>query len=164
MEEIKAMEMNPARRTVLRGASSLGALSALVLAGVLKPTAVYAAEWNKAAFEAKDTAGALKGMGAAASADSKDLVLKVPDIAENGAVVPVDVLSNIPNTTSIAILVEKNPQPLCAQFDFANGALPEVAARLKMGQTSLVKAVAKADGKFYTAQKEVKVTVGGCGG
>ncbi len=158
------MEMNPARRTVLRGASSLGALSALVLAGVLKPTAVYAAEWNKAAFEAKDTAGALKGMGAAASADSKDLVLKVPDIAENGAVVPVDVLSNIPNTTSIAILVEKNPQPLCAQFDFANGALPEVAARLKMGQTSLVKAVAKADGKFYTAQKEVKVTVGGCGG
>ncbi|MBK9020436.1 MAG: thiosulfate oxidation carrier protein SoxY [Sulfuritalea sp.] len=156
--------MNPARRTVLRGASSLGALSALVLAGVLKPTAVYAAEWNKAAFEAKDTAGALKGMGAAASADSKDLVLKVPDIAENGAVVPVDVLSNIPNTTSIAILVEKNPQPLCAQFDFANGALPEVAARLKMGQTSLVKAVAKADGKFYTAQKEVKVTVGGCGG
>ncbi len=158
------MEMNPARRTVLRGAGSLGALSALVLAGVLKPTAVYAADWNKAAFEAKDTAGALKGMGAAASADSKDLILKVPDIAENGAVVPVDVLSNIPNTTSIAILVEKNPQPLCAQFDFANGALPEVAARLKMGQTSLVKAVAKADGKFYTAQKEVKVTVGGCGG
>jgi sulfur-oxidizing protein SoxY len=158
------MEMNPARRTVLRGAGSLGALSALVLAGVLKPTAVYAADWNKAAFEAKDTAGALKGIGAGSPADSKDLMLKVPDIAENGAVVPVDVTSNIPKTTSISILVEKNPSPLCAHFEFANGAVADVSARLKMGQTSLVKAVAKADGKFYTAQKEVKVTVGGCGG
>jgi sulfur-oxidizing protein SoxY len=158
------MEMNVTRRTVLRGAGSLGALSALIMAGVLKPTAAYAAEWNKAAFEAHDTAGALKGLGAAATADSKDLMLKVPDIAENGAVVPVDVVSNIPNTSSISILVEKNPSPLCAHFDFANGAVPEVSARLKMGQTSLVKAVAKADGKFYTAQKEVKVTVGGCGG
>jgi sulfur-oxidizing protein SoxY len=116
------------------------------------------------AFEAKDTAGALKGLGAAAPVESKDLILKVPDIAENGAVVPVDVVSNIPKTTSIAILVEKNPSPLCASFEFANGALAEASARLKMGQTSLVKAVAKADGKFYTAQKEVKVTVGGCGG
>ena len=158
------MEMNVTRRTVLRGAGSLGALSALIMAGVLKPTAAYAAEWNKVAFDAKDTAGALKGLGASAATDSKDLMLKVPDIAENGAVVPVDVVSNIPNTSSISILVEKNPSPLCAHFDFANGAVPEVSARLKMGQTSLVKAVAKADGKFYTAQKEVKVTVGGCGG
>jgi sulfur-oxidizing protein SoxY len=158
------MEMNVTRRTVLRGAGSMGALSALVMAGVLRPTAAFAADWNKAAFEAKDTAGALKGIGAGATAESKDLILKVPDIAENGAVVPVDVISNIPKTSSIAILVEKNPQPLCAQFEFSNGALPEASARLKMGQTSLVKAIAKADGKFYTAQKEVKVTVGGCGG
>lgn len=158
------MEINVTRRTVLRGAGSLGALSALIAAGALKPTAAFAADWNKAAFEAKDTAGALQGIGAGTLADSKDLILKVPDIAENGAVVPVDVVSNIPNTSSIAIFVEKNPAPLSAQFDFANGALPEVSARLKMGQTSLVKAVAKADGKFYTAQKEVKVTAGGCGG
>lgn len=158
------MEMNVTRRTVLRGAGSLGALSALIAAGALKPTAAYAAEWNKTAFEAHDTASALKGLGAAAPADSKDLILKVPDIAENGAVVPVDVISNIPNTSSIAILVDKNPSPLSAQFDFSNGALAEVSARLKLGQTSMVKAVAKADGKFYTAQKEVKVTVGGCGG
>ncbi len=73
-------------------------------------------------------------------------------------------VSTIPNTVSIAILVEKNPLPLSAHFDFANGALPEAAVRLKLGQTSLVKAVVKADGKFYIAQKEVKVTVGGCGG
>ena len=158
------MEMNQTRRIVLRGAGSFGALTALIMAGVLKPTAAYAADWNKAAFEAKDTPAALKGLGAGSTADSKDLVLKVPDIAENGAVVPVDVISNIPNTTSIAILVDKNPTALSAQFSFANGAMPEVSARIKMGQTSLVKAVAKAGDKFYIAQKECKVTVGGCGG
>lgn len=158
------METNLTRRNVLRSAGNTGVLSALIAAGVLKPTFAYAAEWNKAAFEAKDTAGALKGVGAGAAADSKDLIVKAPDIAENGAVVPVDVISNIPNTTSISILVEKNPSPLSAHFDFANGALPDVAVRLKLSQTSLVKAVAKADGKFFTAQKEIKVTVGGCGG
>lgn len=158
------MEMNVTRRTVLRGAGSLGALSALIAAGVLKPTAAFAAEWNKAAFEAQDTTGVLKGLGAGTPGEHKGLILKVPDIAENGAVVPVDVVSTIPNTVSIAILVEKNPLPLSAHFDFANGALPEAAVRLKLGQTSLVKAVVKADGKFYIAQKEVKVTVGGCGG
>jgi sulfur-oxidizing protein SoxY len=158
------MEMNPTRRIVLRGAGGLGAVSALAMAGLLKPTAAYAADWNKAAFEAKDVAGALKGIGAGSAGENKDLTLKVPDIAENGAVVPVDVVCTIPNTSSISILVEKNPQPLCAQFNLANGALGEVSARLKMGQTSLVKAVAKAGDKFYVAQKEVKVTVGGCGG
>lgn len=158
------MEMNPTRRIVLRGTGGVGAVAALMMAGLLRPTAAFAADWNKAAFEAKDTAAALKVLGANAPGDSKDLVLKVPDIAENGAVVPVDVTSNIPNTSSIAILVDKNPTALSAQFSFANGALPEVSARIKMGQTSLVKAVAKAGDKFYVAQKEVKVTVGGCGG
>jgi sulfur-oxidizing protein SoxY len=77
----------------------------------------------------------------------------------------VDVVSAIPNTTSIAVFVEKNPQPLTAVFNFSNGALPEVRVAVKMGQTSNVKVVAKtADGKFYSAQKEVKVTTGGCGG
>lgn len=156
--------MNTTRRTVLKSAAASGVLAGLIAAGALKATQVMAADWNKAAFDAKDTAGALKGIGAAELADSKELILKVPDIAENGAVVPVDVVSRIPGTGSIAILVEKNPSPLSVQFDFANGALPEASARLKMGQTSLIKAVAKADGKFYVAQKEVKVTVGGCGG
>ena len=156
--------MNTTRRTVLKGATASGVLAGLIAAGALRPTQVLAADWNKSAFEAHDIAGALKGMGAASSADSKDLLLKVPDIAENGAVVPVDVVSNIPNTSSIAILVEKNPFPLSALFTFANGAVPDVSARLKLAQTSVVKAVAKADGKFYTAQKEVKVTAGGCGG
>lgn len=156
--------MNTTRRTVLKGATASGLLAGLIAAGVLRPTQVLAAEWNKAAFEAHDTAGALKGLGAGAPTESKDLVLKVPEIAENGAVVPVDVVSNIPNTSSISILVDKNPAPLSAHFDFSNGALADVSVRLKLSQTSLIKAVAKADGKFYTAQKEVKVTVGGCGG
>jgi sulfur-oxidizing protein SoxY len=158
------MEINPTRRIVLRGAGSIGAVSALMMAGLLKPTAVYAADWNKAAFEAKDTGGALKALGAGTPAEHKDLTIKVPDIAENGAVVPVDVVSNIPNTSSIAIMVDKNPTALTSQYNFANGALAEVSARIKMGQTSVVRAVAKAGDKFYVAQKECKVTVGGCGG
>lgn len=156
--------MNTTRRTVLKSATASGVLAGLIAAGALRPTQVLAAEWNKAAFDAHDVAGALKGIGAGTPVESKDLLLKVPDIAENGAVVPVDVVSSIPNTSSISILVEKNPLPLSAHFDFTNGAMADVSARLKLGQTSMVKAVAKADGKFYTAQKEVKVTVGGCGG
>lgn len=156
--------MNATRRTVLKGATASGVLAGLIAAGALRPTQVFAADWNKAAFEANETAGSLKGLGVGAPAEHKDLVIKVPDIAENGAVVPVDVTSNIPNTASIAILVDKNPFPLSAVFDFANGAMADVSARLKLSQTSLVKAVAKADGKFYIVQKEVKVTVGGCGG
>jgi sulfur-oxidizing protein SoxY len=157
--------MDMIRRTLLKGVGSTGVLAAALAAGVLKPTGAWAADWNRAAFEAKDMSVAMKGLGAAASSDSKDLLIKAPDIAENGAVVPVEVVSNIPNTVSIAVLVDKNPSPLSSSFDFAEGAMAEVSVRLKLGQTSNVKAVAKtADGKYYTAQKEVKVTVGGCGG
>jgi sulfur-oxidizing protein SoxY len=155
--------MDILRRNVLKGAGSSGVLAAALTAGLLKPTQVLA--WNKAAFEAKDTPGAMKAVGAASAADNKDLQLKAPDIAENGAVVPIDIVSNIPNTISLAVFVDKNPTPLSAAFNFSNGALPDVSVRLKMGQTSMVKAVAKtSDGKFYQAQKEVKVTAGGCGG
>lgn len=157
--------MDQFRRTILKGAGASGALAAALAAGVLKPTQVLAAEWNKNAFGASDIAGAIKNWGAdAAAPESKDIVIKAPDIAENGAVVPVDVTSNIPNTQEIAIFVEKNPLPLASSFSFANGAQGYVAARLKMGQTSNVKVVAKADGKYYSAVKEVKVTIGGCGG
>ena len=158
--------MDMIRRSLLKGAGSTGVLAAALTTGVLKPTAVWAAEeWNRAAFEAKDLSVAIKAIGANATADSKDLLLKAPDIAENGAVVPVEVVSNIPNTISIAVLVDKNPFPLSAAFDFANGGGAEISVRLKVAQTSNVKAVAKtADGKYFAVQKEVKVTVGGCGG
>lgn len=158
--------MDMFRRTLLKGAGAGGALAAAFAAGVLKPTAVLAnEEWNRAAFDARDVSAALKGIGATNAADSKDIVLTAPEIAENGAVVPVTVVSNIPNTISIAILSLKNPLPLAAAFDFANGALPEIQVRVRLAETTGVRAVVKtADGKYFSAQKEVKVTVGGCGG
>jgi sulfur-oxidizing protein SoxY len=156
--------MDMMRRTLLKAAGASGVLAGLLAAGVLKPTLAYASEWNKAAFEAKELDEAMKVIGAASAAEHKDLLMKAPDIAENGAVVPVDVVSNIPNTTSIALLVKMNPFPLAAHYEFSNGAVAEVASRLKVAQTSLVRAVAKADGKFYVTQREIKVTVGGCGG
>lgn len=154
--------MDHQRRTLLQGTSA--ALFAALAAGLLKPVRVLAADWNKPAFEARDLASAQNVIGAAGAAKSNDILLKAPDIAENGAMVPVDVVSSIPNTTSIAILVEKNPNPLAVQFDFANGAVPDVSVRLKFNQTSIVKVVVKADGKFYTVQREVKVTTGDCAG
>lgn len=157
--------MDALRRTLLKGAGATGVLTAAIAAGLLKPSQVLAAEWNRAAFDAKDVAGALKAAGAGNAAESKEIVIRAPDIAENGAVVPVEIVSNIPNTISLAVVVDKNPFPLTTAFDFANGAVPEMALRVKMGQTSLVEALAKtSDGKFYIAKKEVKVTVGGCGG
>ena len=103
-------------------------------------------------------------VGAASAQESKDIQIKAPDIAENGAVVPVEVISRIPNTQSIAIVAEKNPFPLVASFAFAAGAEGYASTRIKLGQTSNVRALVKtADGKFYAASKEVKVTIGGCG-
>lgn len=159
--------MDMIRRTLIKGIGSTGVLAAAVAAGALRPTGAWAQayEWNRAAFEAKELPATMKILGASSVADSKDILIKAPDIAENGAVVPVEVVSNIPNTISIAVLADKNPLPLSSAFDFANGAVPEIAVRLKLGQTSNVRAVAKtADGKYYVAHKEVKVTVGGCGG
>ncbi len=95
--------------------------------------------------------------------ESKDITITAPDIAENGATVPVAVTSKIPNTQSISIIAENNPFPLAASFDIMPGGDSYVSTRIKMGKTSDVRAIVKADGKFYTAAKEVKVTVGGCG-
>ena len=151
--------MNIRRRTFVTIAGA-GALAAV---GLLTPMRVRAASWNKPAFESKALADALKSIGAGNVIESRDIAITAPDIAENGAVVPVAVTSKIPNTQSISILAEKNPFPLAATFDVANGAEPYASVRIKVAQTSNVRAVVKADGKFYTSAKEVKVTVGGCG-
>ncbi|MHB1401181.1 MAG: thiosulfate oxidation carrier protein SoxY [Thiobacillus sp.] len=155
--------MNPLRRNVLKGAAGAGAVAIAVVAGVLKPTQAMAA-WNKAAFDAKNVGAALSSIGVTDPADSKDITIKAPDIAENGAVVPVEVTSSIAGTTSISILAEKNASPLVGNFNLSGGAQGFISTRIKMGQTSLVRAVVKAGGKSYTAAKEVKVTIGGCGG
>lgn len=157
--------MNETRRTLLKAGTHGALLAGLIGLGVLRPTQALAADWNKAAFEAKKLDEALKAIGADTATEHKDVVLKVPEIAENGAVVPVEIISTLMNVVSIAIFVDKNPFPLAANFNLSNGAMPFMSTRLKMGQTSLVRAVMKtADGKHYSAQKEIKVTVGGCGG
>jgi len=97
-------------------------------------------------------------------ADSKAITIKAPDIAENGAVVPVEVVSSLPGTTNIVIISEKNPTVLIADFKLSNGAEGFVSTRIKMAKTSMIRAVVTAGGKTYTATKEVKVTIGGCGG
>ena len=139
---------------------SLLAFLGLLLA---KPLSVLAA-WNEQAFGAKTAPDALKGIGASAAAPSKDIVIEAPQIAENGAVVPIEISSNVPGTTAIAVVIEKNPFPLAARFEFKEGALPFVKLNVKMGETSDVRVVAFAGGKQFTATREIKVTIGGCGG
>ncbi len=141
----------------------LGALAAVLIAGLLQPVRALAA-WNKEAFGAKSAGDALKGLGASSTEPSKAIVIEAPQIAENGAVVPIEITSNIPGTKSIAVVIEKNPFPLAAKFDFADGALPYVKLNAKMGETSDVRVVATAGGKHYAATQEIKVTIGGCGG
>jgi sulfur-oxidizing protein SoxY len=156
--------MNETRRTVLKRAGVTGALAAAFAAGLLRWQDLLAAGWNKDAFGSKTLADALKGIGAGSAADSKEIVIEVPQIAENGGVVPIEVTSKLPGTRSIAVLIEKNPFPLVAKFDFLEGAMPFVKLNVKMGETSNVRVVAEAGGKFFTTVKEVKVTIGGCGG
>jgi sulfur-oxidizing protein SoxY len=145
--------MNRLRRTLL-------ATLTLVLA---RPVAALAA-WNKEAFGAKSAADALKGLGIGAAAASAELKIDAPEIAENGAVVPVEITSTIPGTNAIMVLIEKNPFPLAGRFDFKEGALPFVKLNVKMQETSNIRALAEAAGKHYAATREVKVTIGGCGG
>ena len=150
----KKMRMNPIRRSLLAAAAAI----------VLKPLAALAAAWNKDGFGAKTAAEALKTLGASNPLASKDVVIEAPQIAENGAVVPIEITSNVPGTASIAVLIDKNPFPLVGKFDFMEGALPFVKLNAKMGETSEVRVVAEALGKHYVASKEIKVTIGGCGG
>ena len=140
-------------------------MTALAIAAAGRIRAVRAEGWNKAAFETKTLADAVKAMGGSAPIESKDVqFVNSPDIAENGAVVPFTIVSKLPKTESIAILVEKNPNIVAASFTIPEGTEPWVNTRVKMGQSSNVIALVKADGKYYYTSKEVKVTLGGCGG
>lgn len=156
--------MDNRRRKALKQAGGVGAVAVATAAGLVKPGELLAAEWPKAAFESKSLDDAMKNIGVSGTTDSTDIVIKAPDIAENGAVVPVEATANIAGVTAIAVFAEKNPQPLVASFNLMNGAEGYVSFRIKMGQTSNVKVVAQAGGKNYVASKEVKVTIGGCGG
>lgn len=156
--------MNPSRRVMLRNTGGGAALAAALAAGLLRPQQARAAGWNKDAFGAKTPADALKGIGAGNAAESKDVLIEAPQIAENGGVVPIEITSNVPGTRSISVLIEKNPFPLAGHFEFKDGAVPFVKVNVKIGESSNVRVVAEAGGKFYVATKEIKVTIGGCGG
>ncbi len=156
--------MNQLRRAFLKQAGTVGAVAFAFATGLLKPGMVFAAAWNSLAFTSKDLSEALKNAGYEGAIESGDIEIKAPEIAENGAVVPVSATSKIAGTTSMAIFVEKNPVPMIAEFQFLNGAEPYIATRVRMAKTSMVKIAVKAGGKTYIASREVKVTIGGCGG
>jgi sulfur-oxidizing protein SoxY len=151
--------MHTTRREALK---TSGAFATLVAMGIATQSQAHAA-LDRASFEVKTLGDALKALGGAPASNEQVMVI-APDIAENGAVVPIGAASKLPGTTEIFLIVEKNPMPLAAAFTIPAGTLPEVSTRLKMGQSSNVIAVVKADGKLYSATKETKVTLGGCGG
>jgi sulfur-oxidizing protein SoxY len=149
---------------VVKTGSASALLSLLGAAGWLAPGTAGAAAWSQAAFDAKTADEVVRALGGIAAVRSKDITfVSAPDIAENGAVVPLTVASAIPRTEAIAILVEKNTTILAAVFEIPPGTEPSIGTRIKMAQTSNVHVLVKADGKFYSAVREIKVTLGGCG-
>ena len=155
--------MQGERREFLQFTSLVSALAAAGLLGAEEALAQQAS-WNKAAFETKSLADTVKALGGGAVAESKDITITGPDIAENGAVVPVGVASKVPGTQAVYILVEKNPNMLAAGFNIPAGTEANVSTRIKMGESSNVIGLVKANNRFFMASKEVKVTLGGCGG
>ena len=139
-----------------------------VVAGLLASTGLFpqqALAYQKAAFDAKTLADVAKALGAQAPVESKDVTVGGPDIAENGAVVPLTASTTLAGAKRVLILVEKNPAAMVAMFNVTDSVEANFATRAKMGQSSDVYAVAiMADGKAFYAKKEVKVTLGGCGG
>ncbi|HEX8818442.1 MAG TPA: thiosulfate oxidation carrier protein SoxY [Archangium sp.] len=156
--------MNEQRRLVLKAGGGLGVLALAYAAGLIQPEAAVAADWNQTAFAGKNLEEVLAAFGGSVPTESKDIDITAPDIAENGAVVPITIESKIAKTQEIALLVEKNPNALSSRFELPEGTDPYVMTRVKMGQTSHVVALVKADGKYFFARREIKVTLGGCGG
>jgi sulfur-oxidizing protein SoxY len=152
--------MQTRRDMLARSASVAAALAGL---GLL-PRAAQAA-WSQAAFDARTMGDLMKALGTSGPAESKDVTITGPDIAENGAVVPVGAATTLAGVKRILLLVEKNPSMLAALFDVTDAVEPNISTRVKMGQSSNVIAVAiTGDNKVFFAQKEIKVTLGGCGG
>jgi sulfur-oxidizing protein SoxY len=158
------MSTNIKRRVFLKGSLAAGTLGVAAGAGLLTPQAVIAA-WNEKAFHAESIDDALSAtMGSASNTATDAIKIKAPDIAENGAVVPVSISSDMTGVESIALLAAGNNTPLVATFTLGEGAVANVSTRIKMAKTGDVVAVVKAGGKLHSARKSVKVTIGGCGG
>ncbi len=144
---------------------SAAAVGLAVGAGLLPDAARAqdAAGWNKLAFDSRTLADVAKALGGGTPAESRELLLQAPEIAENGAVVRISVQSQLPATSLIALVVDKNPNALAAMFEIPAGTDASVATNVKLGQSSLVYAVARSGDKLYYAVRDVKVTLGGCG-
>src|SRR3954467_4030661 len=153
------------RRLILKGAAVLALLG---IAGVrFDLTRAFAAvndKYPEDAFKQKNSDDAIKALYGKTAEASDKVKLDAPEIAENGAVVPISVSSSLADVTSISILVSENPNALAASYKIPAGTVPSVANRLKMAKTTNVIAIVEAGGKLYSTTKEVKVTVGGCGG
>jgi len=156
--------MNLLRRKLVKTAAFVGSTVSLVGTGVLLPQRVLGA-YATDAFAARDVEGALSGsLGSAEHSPSDSVKLKAPDIAENGAVVPITVSASMDDVDAISIVVAANPGPLTSTYMLSSSSEPYISTRVRMAKTSDVIAVVKANGKLYSATKEVKVTIGGCGG
>ncbi|MCE9634026.1 MAG: thiosulfate oxidation carrier protein SoxY [Methylophilales bacterium] len=142
------------RRNLLKSAAALLALV---------PLRVVAAVWNKVAFAATKPEAALQGLGISQPQPSSEIDLVAPDFAENGAIVQIEVESHIPNTEAIAILADKNPTSLIANFMFSNGGIPKLITRVKLAETCELKVIVKVGDRYYEASKNIQVAVGGCG-
>ncbi|MDH5325728.1 MAG: thiosulfate oxidation carrier protein SoxY [Gammaproteobacteria bacterium] len=152
------------RRTFLKGTIAGSMVGTAIGAGLLTPRMVLAA-WPSASFKAKTVSEALSELhGTSDTKQSGDIKIKAPDIAENGAVVPITISTKMSNVEAITVLVEKNPQPLVCNFNLASNATGFASTRIKMGKTSPITAIVKSGGKLYSNSKTVKVTIGGCGG
>ena len=152
------------RREFVQKSSGALALGLAASAGLMPTVATAQTAWNKAAFESKTMADAVKAMGGSGATESKEVTLSAPEIAENGNVVRLGAQSAIAGTTWLGLIVEKNPAALTAGFDIYPGTDANMSTNVKMGQSSNVYALAKVGDKFFYAVKEVKVTLGGCGG
>lgn len=155
--------MDIQRREIIKLGTALGALLA---AGLISPRDAFAQQtaWNKAAFGTKGVNDTVRALGGGIAENSNAITITAPDIAENGAVVQIGIASALPNTQNISILVEKNPNTLAASFSVPQGTEPSITTRVKLAQTSNVYGLVKADNKYFLASREVKVTLGGCGG
>ncbi len=158
------MDISRKRRLFLKSSLTAGSIGLAVSAGLITPSAVMAA-WPKQAFNAEKTEDAIKKLYGADATASDKISIKAPEVAENGAVVPVTVKTDLPDVSSIAIMSSKNARPLTSSYDFLDNSVSAfVSTRIKVGKSGDLIAVVKAGDKVYTAKTSVKVTMGGCGG
>ncbi len=153
------------RRKFLREGIRSSLLLPLLGSGLLQPGRVLANEWKSRAFTARSTAEALRQLAVSNATESRDITIIAPEIAENGAKVDVEITSNLPGARSLLLLADRNPMPLCAEINFAGNALPYAKLQIKLAESTQVRALIRtSDGRTHIAIREIKVTLGGCGG